>query len=111
MTRHLFHRLVIERESDIQRSVVRFYESLGCYTYQTSDRRSGRTTNSPGLPDLIVLGRHGVLFQEVKAPTGSLSEEQVIFAERCRAFGVPHVAGGVGDAQALLEQLGTIVRP
>jgi hypothetical protein len=60
------------RERDFQRAVCKLAKVLGCMVYHTHDSRR----SEPGFPDLVIVGRHGVMFRELKAQGGRLSPEQ-----------------------------------
>ena len=99
-------------ERDVARSVRAFYESLGVDVYSLQDRRPGRTTNTPGLPDLWCMhATLGGFWHELKAPTGKLSPEQLTFQATCGRCGVDLVVGGVMEAAAYLQRRGLVVSP
>ena len=90
-------------EADIQRSIVKTLRLLlpaGSIVHHSPNEvrqggEDGRLKQAlavgmglhPGFSDLIVLSEGRVLFLELKAPTGRLSESQRIFRDRVRAQG------------------------
>jgi|SRR2546421_10722803 len=99
-------------ERDVGRRVVAFYESLGVHVYSLQDRRPGRTTNTPGLPDLWCMHtKLGGWWTECKTPTGKQTPEQVTFQATCGRCGVDLVVGGVMQAAEYLQRRGLVVTP
>ncbi len=58
------------KEADYQRKIIKKLESEGFYVLKLI------STNKNGIPDLIALKPHQVLFYEVKTPTGETSPLQ-----------------------------------
>jgi hypothetical protein len=98
------------RERDVQRQVVRLYESFRCIVYSTANPR--RTFSTPGIPDLLVFSPVASRFwlHEVKAERGRVSDEQRAFEELCGSCGVGHVLGGVEEAKRHLQAIGLMAR-
>lgn len=99
-----------ERERDVQRAVVRLYESMRCVVYSTSNPR--RTLSTPGIPDLLVFSPMAARFfvHEVKSDNGKPSEEQEAFESLCGSCGVGHVIGGVEAAKRHLMAIGLLAK-
>jgi hypothetical protein len=57
-------------------------------TEQGYRRDRGGTRQTPGIPDLIVIGHQRVLFVEVKTEKGKLRWSQEQFRDLCEANGV-----------------------
>lgn len=67
------------------------------------------TRQTPGFPDLFVMGRGRILFVEVKSPTGELSGAQEIFRDVCLENGGEwHLWRSVEDAKAWLVSNGYV---
>jgi hypothetical protein len=60
------------RERDFQAAVCELAKTLGCLVYHTHDSRRSEA----GFPDLVIVGRHGVMFRELKTATGRVTPEQ-----------------------------------
>jgi hypothetical protein len=97
-------------EKEVQRAIIRLYQSVGCVVYSTSQVRASRV--SEGTPDLYVFPPRGkpAFWHEVKAPGGVLSDDQQRFRALCRAAGAPHIVGGLDVAHQMLETLGILRR-
>ena len=54
------------RERDFQRAVCQLAKALGCIVYHTHDSRR----SEPGFPDLVIVGKRGFMFRELKQPKG-----------------------------------------
>ena len=111
-----------------QQHVVALYRSVGAQVYVlgTTRRRGDRcpschafvpnrdhgTHQTPGVADLAVFLPHRsddparFLWHEVKAGSGRLSADQVIFRDWCVATGIEHVVGGLDAAIAYLVRIG-----
>lgn len=59
-------------EAELQREIMQLCKSWGLLCYHTRDSR----LSSPGFPDLVIAGRRGVIFAELKSPGGKLSAHQ-----------------------------------
>jgi hypothetical protein len=59
-------------EADLQQAIVDLAQRLGLRTYHTYDSRR----SDPGFPDLVIAGRGGVLFRELKSATGRVTKDQ-----------------------------------
>ena len=111
--------LTLERE--IQRDVIKLYESVGCIvmrTQQSFRRGSMRAPGTPGIPDLHVFPPcidprpvndfpsfrmvRAPFWHETKTRSGKQTKEQRRWQELCRDRGVRVVVGGT---EAALEQL------
>lgn len=75
-------------EAEIQAAIV---EALGLYRVAIYDLSQPQISHqTPGLPDLYVVGYGTHLWAEIKRPKGRLSQAQEFFRETCRANGIPH---------------------
>ena len=59
-------------EAQLLEQVTELAKWLGLLVYHTRDSRRSQ----PGFPDLILAGRRGVIFAELKSATGQLSSHQ-----------------------------------
>ena len=59
-------------ESDFQRAVTDLARTLGLRYWHDNDSRR----NEAGLPDLIIVGPHGVLWRELKTERGRVTSDQ-----------------------------------
>lgn len=109
--------LTLERE--IQRDVIKFYESLRCLVKPTSTGRRGGTRNAPGMPDLYVFPPYRdwpverpewrqPWWHESKTPRGVQSDLQAWWQYECEQRGVGYVLGGVEPAIAYARAIGLI---
>lgn len=116
-----------------QAHVIRLYRTVGgkVYVIGTTRKKGERcphchqfvpntdhgTHQTPGLADLLVFfedrvieGRGTVpgalLFHEVKAPRGRLSDDQKVFRALCAATATAHVSGGLDAAIEFLVRTG-----
>lgn len=101
-------------ETRIQYHIVRYLHLRDLTVYhvpnerQSSAQAMGRLISIgllPGAPDLVVhVGGGKILYLEVKAPKGRLSENQKRFAARCDRDGVPyHVVRSVEDTEKIID--------
>lgn len=100
--------MALEFERDMQRAVIRLYESVGCRVVRFSQTRATRQT--PGIPDLkVYCPRKGVTWwMEVKAPGGKQEPEQQVFQALAEACGETYVLGGLEVALRQLERVGVV---
>jgi len=80
------------KEAKISREIQTFLRTLGFAVYSTEQgyrKDRGGTRQTPGIPDLIVIGHGRFLFAEVKAPGGKLRASQKEFCVECERNGVP----------------------
>lgn len=113
-----------------QQHVVKLYRSIGAavYVLGTTRQRGERcphckafvpntdhgTHQTPGVPDLFVFLPPAprisrvpeLLFHEVKAPRGRMSDEQKAFREACLQSSTAHVVGGLDAAIEFLVRTG-----
>lgn len=59
-------------EAELQANVESLIKSMSLLGYHTYDSRRSQ----PGFPDLVIVGRNGVLYRELKTATGKLSPLQ-----------------------------------
>ena len=74
------------KESQISREIVGFMRDLGFAVWSTEQgyrKERGGTRQTPGIPDLIVMGHGLFTFVEVKTPKGKLRDSQNDFAAEC----------------------------
>lgn len=93
-------------EKAVQTAIKTYLRLRGARVYDTSQPRAAMVT--AGLADLIVFDpRCGLVFVEVKAPFGRLTEAQLTFAAACRSARVPylvsHSAAELADQLHMLE--------
>lgn len=69
------------RERDLQAAVCKLARHLGCLVYHTHDSRR----SEPGFPDLVIVGRKGLMFRELKTRAGVLSEPQRVWLGKLSA--------------------------
>ena len=94
-----------------QALVVRLFRAFGCTVRSTSQARASKV--APGLPDLLVHHRptRQFWFWETKRPQGgTLSPDQVDFAEDCEACRVAWYSGSLRDAESVLCDIGIAER-
>ena len=73
-------------EAQIRYSIRRLLvQKLGFAVWDMEQNRKTRQT--PGFPDLVVIGHGLILFVEVKTPKGKLSEHQELFRDEVTANG------------------------
>jgi hypothetical protein len=91
-------------EKEVQRDVCAALRTLGFWFVDTSQPH--RALITPGLADLIVMGRGVVAFIEVKAQRGRLSSAQKSFRDHVESNGGRYVvARSVADVVAWVESL------
>lgn len=99
---------LLEREKDVQASVMRFYEAFDCQVIRFSEGR--RTHVTPGWPDLAVFcprkRTHWVF--EVKAKGGKQSDRQFMMQALAESCGLAYIIGGVQEAQDHLISIGLL---
>src|SRR5215470_3585029 len=65
------------RETDLERAVISLCGWLGLLVYHTRDSRG----SVPGFPDLVIVGRGGVIFRELKSNAGKVTKAQTAWGE------------------------------
>lgn len=74
-------------EKQVQAGIKRTLRMLGFAVYDLSQPRA--TKQTPGIPDLYVIGKNRHLWVEVKRPGGRLTSAQEAFRKECEDAGVP----------------------
>jgi hypothetical protein len=69
------------RERDFQSAVCQLAKTLGCIVYHTHDSRR----SEPGFPDLVIVGRRGFMFRELKTQQGYVSDAQQMWLDKLTA--------------------------
>lgn len=59
-------------EAELQAQILDLCKHMGLLVYHTYDSRRSQ----PGFPDLVIVGKHGVLYRELKTDRGRVSKEQ-----------------------------------
>lgn len=59
-------------EEQFQQRIIDYCELRGLLVFHDHDSRR----NQPGFPDLVIVGRHGVIFAELKTDKGKLRPDQ-----------------------------------
>ena len=100
------------KESAISREISDFLRTIGFAVYSTEQgyrKERGGTRQTPGIPDLILLGHGFTSFVEVKGPKGKLRPSQEAFRDECTANGVSwHCWRDVREAWDWAVELGII---
>ena len=79
-------------EAQVSRDIVKFLRELGFGVWSVEQgyrKDAGGTRQTPGIPDLIVMGKGHFTFAEIKRDGGKLRPAQVVFKDECIASGVP----------------------
>jgi hypothetical protein len=71
-------------EDDLLASVLELAAALHVLAYHTRD---SRRSTSPGFPDLVLAGRRGVIFAELKSAGGSMRADQLTWKYELLASG------------------------
>ena len=72
-------------ERSIQSGIVELLRKLHWSVWDLSQPRA--TLQTPGISDLVAIGRGHILFVEVKTPKGKLRESQKVFGREVLANG------------------------
>ena len=72
------------READFQRAVIDLATRLGLKAFHSTD---SRRDTSAGFPDLVIAGRRGVIFAELKTAKGRVEPAQREWIDRLRTAG------------------------
>lgn len=70
-------------ERQLQALVMDLIDALGLVGFHVFDSRR----SNPGFPDVVAVGRHGVLYRELKTARGRLSPMQVYWLDTLLAAG------------------------
>lgn len=80
------------KESVISKEVQSFLKMVGFSVYSVEQgyrKERGGTRQTPGIPDLIVIGHGTVLFVELKTAKAKLRDSQAAFRDVCAENDVP----------------------
>lgn len=81
------------KEAQISREIQRFMKQVGFGVWSVEQgfrKERGGTRQTPGIPDLWIMG-HGLgVWVEVKTPKGKLRESQLLFQSEAQANEVMH---------------------
>lgn len=102
---HVLRPIARERlvsEADLQRAVLDLARLHRLRVHHCRPARHGERWATPitghrGFPDLVIVGRGGVLWAELKSQTGRLSVDQVLWAETLTTAGQTHVTWRPSD--------------
>mgnify|MGYP003636798339 FL=1 len=82
------------KESAISREIQDFLKMVGFAVYSCEQgyrKERGGTRQTPGIPDLYIMGHGRSLWIEVKTPKGKMRDSQVAFAHQALLNDVPCV--------------------
>lgn len=71
-------------EAELMEAVRAMVRDLGLLAYHAHDARKSW---GPGFPDLVVVGRGGCVWREVKSEAGSLTAEQRVWGDTLKRAG------------------------
>jgi hypothetical protein len=101
----------VTAESEFQTQVTDLCRWLGLLWFHDNDSRR----NEAGLPDLIIVGQHGLLFRELKTAKGRVTPEQADWLSRLKQAGadadVWRPADLVPAGGRIKSELVALVRP
>ena len=96
----MFGGFVLKSEQLIQRDIIKYLESIGCYVIKTI------ATNRSGVSDLIVCYNGIFIALEVKKQGGKVSKLQEVHIRKVKeAGGVAKVVYSLDDVKELIEVL------
>lgn len=72
-------------EYQFQNKIVTLARYLGLKVYHTYDSRR----SDPGFPDLVIVGKSGVIFAELKSAKGRVTAHQKMWLESLAGAGAP----------------------
>lgn len=82
-------------EKQLEKKIILTLKMLGYYVYKTTGMSGAfdynMQYNEAGMSDLIIIGKSGVIFMEVKTQTGKQSIEQKVFEQICIKNNVKYV--------------------
>ncbi len=85
------------KEAQISREIIKFLrDTMGMAVWSTEQgfrKERGGTRISPGVPDLIVMGKGVWAFVEVKTPKGKMRESQLFSRKNARRMESPTWSG------------------
>lgn len=70
-------------EAELQANVMEAITTLGLLGFHVFDSRR----SNPGFPDVVAVGRNGVLYRELKTETGRVTRMQQYWLDTLRAAG------------------------
>lgn len=70
-------------EAELQAQILDLCKHMGLLTYHTYDSRRSQ----PGFPDLVIVGKHHMLYRELKTERGRVTPEQDQWLEALHAIG------------------------
>jgi hypothetical protein len=94
------------REEQFQQKVVDLCNWYRLLVYHTYDSRRSQ----PGFPDLVIVGKSGVIFAELKSSTGKVSLNQSEWYERLRAAGAKAYIWRPEDWEEVQQIIGEIAK-
>ena len=94
-------------ERDFQADVIAMARTLGCLAFHVHDSRRSQ----PGFPDLVIVGKGGVIFRELKTEKGRLRPEQETWLAALASAGADATVWRPNDwPHAIREQITAIAR-
>jgi hypothetical protein len=72
---------VFRNERAFQSAVCQLAKGLGCIVFHPYDSRR----SEPGFPDLVIVGKRGFMFREMKTQQGKVSDAQQMWLDKLTA--------------------------
>lgn len=99
-------------EAQLSKDVQAFLKQRGFAVWSTEQgyrKERGGTRQTPGIPDLIIMGHRSFIFVELKAGKAKLTNPQKQFRDECEYNGVPWACWrDVRDAFDWCAQIGVL---